>query len=281
MPSRPLPASGRTGRTCGYPASAADVVGDAVQHVATGLPAPRRRRSTMTSDVVIVGAGPTGLLLASELALAGVNPTVLERLPEPTGLSKAMALLGRSVDMLERRGLLDRFAERAPVGPPVFAHFAMLPLDLAVVAELGLRGILLPQAQTEEILLARALELGVKIRRNQEVDGLEQDQDGVTLTAGGQRVRARFVVGCDGGSSAVRKLAGIGFPGIAPSRLLRLADFTVPDGAAGEGHLELPAGERLPYFASGITPLTAGYYAAITNEPYPSDFDRDAPMTVG
>ena len=234
----------------------------------------------MTSDVVIVGAGPTGLLLASELALAGVNPTVLERLPEPTGLSKAMALLGRSVDMLERRGLLNRFAERAPVGPPVFAHFAMLPLDLAVVAELGLRGILLPQAQTEEILLARALELGVKIRRNQEVDGLEQDQDGVTLTAGGQRVRARFVVGCDGGSSVVRKLAGIGFPGIAPSRLLRLADFTVPDGAAGEGHLELPTGERLPYFESGITPLTDGYYRVITNEPYPSDFDRDAPMTV-
>jgi len=168
----------------------------------------------MTSDVVIVGAGPTGLLLASELALAGVDPIVLERLPEPTGLSKAMALLGRSVDMLERRGLLDRFAERAPVGPPVFAHFAMLPLDLAVVAELGLRGILLPQAQTEEILLERALELGVKIRRNQEVDGLAQEQDGVTLTVGGQRVRARFVVGCDGGSSTVRKLAGIGFPGI-------------------------------------------------------------------
>ena len=234
----------------------------------------------MTNDVVIVGAGPTGLLLASELALAGLHPIVLERLPEPTGLSKALALLGRSVDMLERRGLLDRFADRAPVGPPIFAHFAMLPLDLAVVAELGVRGILLPQAQTEEILLARALELGVKIRRNQAVDGLEQDPDGVTLTVGGQRVRARFVVGCDGGSSTVRKLAGIGFPGTAPSRLLRLADFSVPEGAAGEDHLGLPTGERLPYFKSGVVPLNDGYFRVITNEPYPTGFDRDAPMTV-
>ncbi|GIF47093.1 2-polyprenyl-6-methoxyphenol hydroxylase-like FAD-dependent oxidoreductase [Asanoa ferruginea] len=231
----------------------------------------------MTNDVVIVGAGPTGLVLASELALAGVHPIVLERLPEPTGLSKALALVGRSVDLLERRGLLERFPA---VGPPVFAHFSMLPLDLAVVGDLGVRGIFLPQAQTEEILLARALELGVEIRRGQAVDGLEQDPDGVTLTVHGQPVRARYVVGCDGGSSTVRKLAGIGFPGIAPARLLRLADFTVPAGVAGEGHLDLPTGERLPYFISGVVPLRDGYFRVITNEPYPAGFDRDAPMTV-
>ncbi|HEV7711609.1 MAG TPA: FAD-dependent monooxygenase [Asanoa sp.] len=234
----------------------------------------------MSNDVVIVGAGPTGLVLASELALAGVHPIVLDRLPEPTGLSKALALVGRSVDMLERRGLLDRFADRAPVGQPPFAHFSMLPLDPAVVGELGVRGIFLPQAQTEEILLARALELGVEIRRDQAVDGLEQDPDGVTLTVAGQPVRARFVVGCDGGSSTVRKLAGIGFPGMAPSRLLRLADFTVPAGVAGEDHLELPTGERLPYFKSGVVPLRDGYFRVITNEPYPAGFDRDAPMTL-
>jgi hypothetical protein len=107
-----------------------------------------------------------------------------ERLPEPTGLSKALGLVGRGVDLLDHRGLLDRFAERAPVGGPVFSHFAL--------------------------------------------------EQGVTLDAGDKQVRALYVVGCDGGSSVIRKLAGIGFPGLPPSRILRLGDFTVPEGVARE-----------------------------------------------
>ncbi len=84
----------------------------------------------MDADVVIAGAGPTGLMLACELHLAGVRPIVLERLAEPTGLSKALALVGRSVDILDYRGLLGRFHDLAAVAIPNAAHFALIPLDL-------------------------------------------------------------------------------------------------------------------------------------------------------
>jgi 2-polyprenyl-6-methoxyphenol hydroxylase-like FAD-dependent oxidoreductase len=231
-------------------------------------------------DVVIVGAGPTGLMLACELALAGVHPVVLERLDEPTGLSKALALVGRSVDMLDHRGLLDRFAAYAPVGAAGFAHFALTPLDLSALAGLGVRGVSIQQARTEQILLGRALELGVEVRPGRQVVGLEQDRDGVTVDLGEERMRTRWVVGCDGGSSVVRKAAGIGFPGLGPSRLLRLADVTMPNGVAKDDHIALPDGARSPYVRGGVVPLGEGIFRIITNEPYPDGFDRDAPLTL-
>ena len=229
----------------------------------------------MDADAVIVGAGPTGLMLACELHLAGVRPIVLERLAEPTGLSKALALVGRSVDTLDYRGLLGRFQARAAVAVPNAAHFALIPLDLQKVRNLGLRGLFIQQAATEEVLNEYARELGVEIRRGHELTTLHQDAEGVNVQVNGpqghSQLRARFVVGCDGGASAVRKQAGIDFPGIPPTFLLRLGDVTL------EADVTPP---DLPDVRVPVIPLGSGFYRVITTEPYPADLDRDAPMTL-
>jgi 2-polyprenyl-6-methoxyphenol hydroxylase-like FAD-dependent oxidoreductase len=229
----------------------------------------------MDADVVIAGAGPTGLMLARELRLAGVHPIVLERLTEPTGLSKALALAGRSVDTLDYRGVLDRFRARGSVAIPTALHFALIPLDAAKLGDLGLRGVFIQQAATEEVLTGLVREAGTQIWRGREVTALQQDPDGVTVQVSGpdgaQQLRARFVVGCDGGASVVRKQAGIEFPGIPPTFLLRLGDVTLADGLTPQ---DLP-GLRVP-----LIPLGAGFYRVITTEPYPADLDRAAPMTL-
>jgi 2-polyprenyl-6-methoxyphenol hydroxylase-like FAD-dependent oxidoreductase len=227
------------------------------------------------ADVVIAGAGPTGLMLACELRLAGIRPLVLERLPSPTGLSKALALVGRSVDTLDYRGLLGRFQERAAVAIPNAAHFALIPLDLAKAGDLGLRGIFIQQAATEEILNARARELGVPIRRGHELTALTQDADGVTIQLTGPdgtgTLSAKYLVGCDGGASPVRRQAGIDFPGLPPTSLLRLGDVTLEAGVT-------PA--DLPDLRVPVIPLGGGYFRVITVEPYDAAVDRDAPMTL-
>jgi 2-polyprenyl-6-methoxyphenol hydroxylase-like FAD-dependent oxidoreductase len=161
------------------------------------------------ADVVIAGAGPTGLMLACELHLAGVRPVVLERLAEPTGLSKALALVGRSVDALDYRGLLGRFQARAAPGVPNAAHFALIPLDLQKAGDLGLRALFIQQAATEEVLNEYARELGVEIRRGHELTGMHQDAEGVNVQFGGPQghgeLRARYLAGCDGATSNVRR----------------------------------------------------------------------------
>jgi len=227
------------------------------------------------ADVVIAGAGPTGLMLACELRLAGIHPVVLERLAEPTGLSKALALVGRAVDTLDYRGLLGRFQERAAVAIPHAAHFALIPLDLTRAGDLGLRGVFIQQAATEEILNSRARDLGVQIQRGCELTALAQDADGVRIEFtgpdGAGTLHTRYLVGCDGGASAVRRQAGIDFPGLPPAILLRLGDVTLEPGVTPA---DLP-GVRVP-----LVPLGAGFYRVITTEPYPADLDRSSPMTL-
>jgi 2-polyprenyl-6-methoxyphenol hydroxylase-like FAD-dependent oxidoreductase len=227
------------------------------------------------ADVVIAGAGPTGLMLACELHLAGVRPVVLERLAEPTGLSKALALVGRSVDVLDYRGLLGRFQARAAAGVPNAAHFALIPLDLQKAGDLGLRALFIQQAATEEVLNAYARQLGVQIRRGHELTRVHQDAEGVNVRFNGPQgrgeLRARFVAGCDGGTSAVRKQAGIEFPGIPPAFLLRLGDVRLEAGVTPSD---------LPNLRVPLIPLGSGFYRVITTEPYPAGLDRDAPMTL-
>ncbi|MFJ6666439.1 FAD-dependent oxidoreductase [Streptomyces sp. NPDC091383] len=180
----------------------------------------------MGTDVVVVGAGPVGLMTAAELALGGAQVTVLERGTEPAGDSRAQVLHGRTIPTLDRRGLLDRFtaAEREMNGGAGRSqdrralpkgHFAGITgLDFPVPGG-GLPGaVFVPQAVTARILGERAAELGVEVRRGAEVVGVEQDTEGVVVrTADGSRVSAAFVVGCDGARSAVRRGAGIGFFG--------------------------------------------------------------------
>ncbi len=160
-------------------------------------------------DVVIVGAGPTGLWLAGELRLGGATVTVLEAREERDQNSKALTIHPRTIEIFDCRGVVEPFlAEgiRIPNG-----HFGGLPdrMDFSVLDTPYPFTLALPQARTEELLEERAVRLGAKIRRGCRVTGLTDD--GVELA--GEVVAARYVAGCDGTRSTVRTAAGIGFPG--------------------------------------------------------------------
>ncbi|MDP9848589.1 FAD-dependent oxidoreductase [Streptosporangium lutulentum] len=171
-------------------------------------------------DVVVVGGGPVGMLLAVELALRGIRPVVLERLSTPSGESKAGTLHARTAQTLNRRGLLDAVG-RSSYGSVRFHFSGMFELDLGTVAGEGPTLVGSPQARAEQVFTDRATELGAEIRRGHEVAGLAQDAGRVTLTvdgpAGPYELTARYVVGADGARSAVRRLAGIPFTGTGPA----------------------------------------------------------------
>src|SRR5580698_2835761 len=253
------------------------------------------------ADVVIAGGGPTALMLACELRLAGVEPVVLERLPEISQIPKGNGLIGQIVPMLDYRGLLGRLsAGSTAAGPVPRFGFGPLMLDFSGPGVSPLHILAIPQRRLEERLGERLAELGGTVRRGHELTAVTQDEDGVTLHVqgpdGGYRLRARYLVGCDGAHSLVRKQAGIGFPGVTSTEISRIGRVVLPTAritlnrrevkVKGVGRLRLMGQVSTPGGVYSLGPLAMldknaprGVYIISTREDDPA-VDLDAPMTL-
>ncbi|WP_216209198.1 rifampin monooxygenase [Amycolatopsis aidingensis] len=213
-------------------------------------------------DVIVAGGGPTGLMLACELRLHGVRVLVLEKEPEPAGYVRALGLHVRSIEVLDQRGLLERFlahGRQYPVGG-FFAGIDKPSPDRLDTAHPYVLGI--PQTTTDRLLAERAAELGTEIRRGCELVGLSQDDQGVTAElADGTRERSRYLVGCDGGRSTVRKLLDVGFPGeqAKADTLLGEVEVDVPP----ETVADVVAEVRRTQKRFGLGPIGDGVYRVV------------------
>jgi 2-polyprenyl-6-methoxyphenol hydroxylase-like FAD-dependent oxidoreductase len=243
----------------------------------------------MIHDVVIVGAGPVGLFLAIELATAGALPLVLERLVEPDRTIKAGSVGAVAAEALERRGLARALDEEqrafmAQMLPGLKARFGSGPMkkpgghfsgmflidqSLQRDPERHMRPV--PQEALEKMLLARASELGIEIRRGMTLEGFEQDDAGVVAQTSAGPLSAKYLVGCDGGRSRVRKLAGFEFPGTEATitGYQAVAELDTPEKLRTGWH-RTPQG----LVVSGV--MQGRIFTAEFNGPPPH---RDAPIT--
>jgi 3-(3-hydroxy-phenyl)propionate hydroxylase len=179
--------------------------------------------------VVIAGGGPTGLMLAAELALAGIDVAVVERrASQDLAGSRAGGLHSRTIEVLDQRGIADRFLSQGTVAQ--VAGFAWIPLDISDFPTRHNYGLGLWQNRIEQILAGWVGELGVPIYRSRDVTGFVQDDTGVDVeVSGGQSLRAEYLVGCDGGRSLIRKAAGIEFSGWDPTISCLIAEVEVAE----------------------------------------------------
>ncbi|GII52078.1 3-(3-hydroxyphenyl)propionate hydroxylase [Planotetraspora thailandica] len=179
------------------------------------------------TEVVIAGAGPTGLMLACELALVGVETLVLEKQTERIEQVKGGSIQPRTAELLELRGLLEPLLRRATPRDPIGGHFAALPvpLDCTPWQTRHPFPIAFPQWGIEEVLEERAIAAGARVLRGAAVSEVASGNDGVVVTADGLQVRARYMAACDGGHSTVRKLLGLPFPGRPGTHQAVLADI--------------------------------------------------------
>ncbi|MFH8656754.1 FAD-dependent monooxygenase [Streptomyces afghaniensis] len=219
--------------------------------------------SDITRTVIVVGSGPTGLLLAGDLATAGVPVTVVEKRPHKIGnLSRAFVLHARTLEQLDARGLAE---ELEAVGRRLgrFQLYGRLSLDLSTLPSRFNHLLVLPQYEVEKVLERRALQAGVEFRYETEVSGLTQDAEGVTVEVrgpggGSEALRAAYVVGADGMRSTVRNAIGLPFPGRSVIRSVMLADVRVTE----------EPGELLTFNAVGdafafLVPFGDGYHRVV------------------
>lgn len=229
-------------------------------------------------DVIISGGGPTGMMLASELRLHDVDVLVLEKDATPNKTVRSLGLHPRSIEIMDQRGLLQRFLALGQKYPGV-GHFAGIitphpaNLDTAHDFILGI-----PQPVTDRLLAERAIELGAQVRRGCEVITLEQDEAGVSVElADGSTLRSRWLIGCDGGRSLVRRLLGIGFPGEPATTEWLLGEVEV---AASPDELEQVAAKvRKTHKGFGIGPAADGLHRAVVPAASVTE-DRSVPPTM-
>lgn len=246
--------------------------------------------------VVVVGGGPTGLMLAAELALGGADVAIVERRADRTlEGTRARGLHARSIELLEQRGVAERFLEAGAAMQTT--GFAFIGLDVSDFPTRHPYGLALVQKEIERLLAGWVEELGVPVLRGRVVTGLAQDEAGVDveLNGGRERLRARYVVGCDGGRSAVRRAAGIGFPGWEPSMSSLIAEFEVREepsfgvrrdekgvfalGPGEDGRVGAVVREDVAAAADGGEPTFDDVRAALRSV-YGTDFGAHSPAWV-
>src|SRR5882724_10952262 len=181
------------------------------------------------ADVLIVGAGPSGLMLAGELALAGVDVAIIERRPsQDLAGSRAAGLHSRTIEVFDQRGIAERFlaeGQKAQVAGFAGVHFDISDFPTRHPYGLGLR-----QKHIERILAGWVEKLKAPIYRGIEVTGFTQDDAGVDIElTSGRSLRAQYLVGCDGGRSLIRKAAGIDFPGSDPTTSNLIAEVEMTE----------------------------------------------------
>jgi 2-polyprenyl-6-methoxyphenol hydroxylase-like FAD-dependent oxidoreductase len=241
----------------------------------------------MDADVLIVGAGPTGLMLACELALGGVRAMVVDRLGGRSRQSKAGGLQPRTSEILDMRDLFESAERKALNAGQLGSHFAALPIPLDC-RPWGTRHpwpVAVPQARLEDILEERFLELGGEVLRSQELVALGRGEGGVIATldgpSGSRPVEAGWLAGCDGGHSTARRLIGVGFPGRAGTHSMVLSDVVV----AGPEEL---VGREPRHFSNRVraeadrwavlAPAESGLHRFMFGGPEQSSLARDAPV---
>jgi 2-polyprenyl-6-methoxyphenol hydroxylase-like FAD-dependent oxidoreductase len=229
-------------------------------------------------DAIVAGGGPTGVMLAGELRLHGVHVVVLEKEAEPTKVVRSLGLHVRSIEVMDQRGLLGRFlahGQKYALGGS-FAGIDKPWPDRMDTAHPYILGI--PQTVTDRLLAERATELGAEIRHGCELVGLSQDDYGVTAElADGTQLRSRYLVGCDGGRSTVRKLLGVGFPGESARTewLLGEVEVAVPL----EELAAVVAEVRKTHRGFGAGPLGDGVYRVVVPAEGVAE-DRTVPPTL-
>ncbi len=251
-------------------------------------------RTEPTADVLVVGAGVAGLMLGTELGLAGVSTVVADALPAPSGQVKGGGVQPRTAEIFDLRGMMEPLLRHGLPSEPVSGHFGGLPvpLDCRPWHTRHLYPASIPQGRIEKFLTGRLAEYGITVRRGHRLIAVEPDADGVTATVHDHatgtdlRVRSRYLVACDGAHSTVRTLLGVPFPGLPGTRPAVLADVRLTSVSdlvpAGNGPFATMVRDDGGYW-SMLNPLGDGRYRFVFGPLEPSEADQrnDRPVSPG